>query len=134
MRTEIFIYKTVATRKGWEPCKERLAILIGPLKDSGSNVRNDGRVQAVGGDASGPYATLPEQERIPNWRRISSVVPPPHPISAIMDVAKAAKLLRIHPKTLRNRARRGIIPGVPVGRLWRFRASALNEWLDEIAS
>jgi len=53
---------------------------------------------------------------------------------SLLDVAEAAKLLRIHPKTLRNKARRGIIPGVQVGRLWRFRASALNEWLDEIAS
>ena len=53
---------------------------------------------------------------------------------SLLDVAEAAKLLRIHPKTLRNKARRGIIPGVQVGRLWRFRASALSEWLDEIAS
>ena len=52
----------------------------------------------------------------------------------LLDVAEAARLLRIHPKTLRNKARRGVIPGVQVGRLWRFRASALNEWLDEIAS
>jgi len=53
---------------------------------------------------------------------------------SLLDVAEAAKLLRIHPKTLRKKARRGIIPGVQVGRLWRFRASALNDWLDEIAS
>jgi len=53
---------------------------------------------------------------------------------SLLDVAEAAKLLRIHPKTLRNKARRGIIPGVQVGRLWRFRPSALNEWLDGIAS
>jgi excisionase family DNA binding protein len=53
---------------------------------------------------------------------------------SLLDVTEAAKLLRIHPKTLRNKARRGVIPGVQVGRLWRFRASALNEWLDEIAS
>ena len=53
---------------------------------------------------------------------------------SLLDVAEAARLLRIHPKTLRNRARRGVIPGVQVGRLWRFRASVLNEWLDEIAS
>jgi excisionase family DNA binding protein len=53
---------------------------------------------------------------------------------SLLDVAEAARLLRIHPKTLRNKARRGIIPGVQVGRLWRFRASALNEWLDDIAS
>ena len=53
---------------------------------------------------------------------------------SLLDVAEAAKLLRIHPKTLRSKARRGIIPGVQVGRLWRFRPSALNEWLDQIAS
>ena len=52
----------------------------------------------------------------------------------LLDVSEAARLLRIHPKTLRNKARRGVIPGVQVGRLWRFRASALNQWLDEIAS
>ena len=53
---------------------------------------------------------------------------------SLLDVSEAARLLRIHPKTLRNKARRGVIPGVQVGRLWRFRASALNQWLDEIAS
>ena len=53
---------------------------------------------------------------------------------SLLDVAEAAKFLRIHPKTLRAKARRGVIPGVQVGRLWRFRASALNEWLDQIAS
>jgi len=52
----------------------------------------------------------------------------------LCDVSEAAKFLKIHPKTLRDKARRGVIPGVQVGRLWRFRASALNEWLDEIAS
>jgi excisionase family DNA binding protein len=52
----------------------------------------------------------------------------------LLVVAEAAKLLRIHPKTLRTKARRGIIPATQVGRLWRFRASALNEWLEEIAS
>jgi excisionase family DNA binding protein len=53
---------------------------------------------------------------------------------SLLDVAEAARLLRIHPKTLRSKARRGVIPGVQVGRLWRFRASVLNEWLDDIAS
>jgi excisionase family DNA binding protein len=51
----------------------------------------------------------------------------------LLDVAEAAKLLRIHPKTLRVKARRGVIPAVQIGRVWRFRASALNRWLDEIA-
>jgi len=52
----------------------------------------------------------------------------------LLDVAEASKLLRIHPKTLRTKARLGIIPAVQVGKLWRFRASALNEWLHELAS
>jgi excisionase family DNA binding protein len=52
----------------------------------------------------------------------------------LLDSNEAAALLRIHPKTLRTKARRGIIPAVQVGRLWRFRASALNQWLDEMAS
>jgi excisionase family DNA binding protein len=52
----------------------------------------------------------------------------------LLDVVEAAKLLRIHPKTLRMKARSGIIPGIRFGRLWRFRASALNRWLKKIES
>ena len=51
----------------------------------------------------------------------------------LLDVTEAAKLLRIHPKTLRTKARQGEIPAKQIGKLWRFRASALNEWLDTIA-
>jgi excisionase family DNA binding protein len=52
----------------------------------------------------------------------------------LLDVIEAAKLLRIHPKTLRTKARSGIIPGIRFGRLWRFRASTLNRWLKKIES
>lgn len=52
----------------------------------------------------------------------------------LLDVVEAAKLLRIHPKTLRSKARHGEIPAKQIGKLWRFRASALNHWLDTIAS
>jgi excisionase family DNA binding protein len=48
----------------------------------------------------------------------------------LLDVIDAAKLLRIHPKTLRAKAGRGIIPGFQIGRVWRFRASILNRWLE----
>jgi excisionase family DNA binding protein len=51
----------------------------------------------------------------------------------LLDVAEAAKLLRIHPKTLRVKASQGIIPAVQIGRVWRFRASALNRWLEGIS-
>jgi len=39
-------------------------------------------------------------------------------------------LLGIHPKTLQKMARKGLIPGFRIGKLWAFRASALNEWLE----
>jgi excisionase family DNA binding protein len=52
----------------------------------------------------------------------------------LLDVAEAAQLLRMHPKTLRVKARNGIIPGIQIGRLWRFRASTLNRWLGKFAS
>ena len=52
----------------------------------------------------------------------------------LLDVAEAARLLRIHPKTLRAKAGHGIIPGIQIGRAWRFRASMLNRWLEGIAA
>jgi excisionase family DNA binding protein len=48
----------------------------------------------------------------------------------LLDSTEAASLLRIHPKTLQRMARNGEIVGVQIGRLWRFRASVLNSWLN----
>jgi excisionase family DNA binding protein len=59
---------------------------------------------------------------------------PTKPLNRLLDTEEAARLLRIHPKTLRRNARRGEIPATRVGRLWRFRASVLNEWLERLAS
>jgi excisionase family DNA binding protein len=47
----------------------------------------------------------------------------------LLDSNQAARLLRIHPKTLQKMARRGEIHGTHVGKLWRFRASDLNDWI-----
>lgn len=52
----------------------------------------------------------------------------------ILDSEEAAGLLHIHPKTLQRLARNGTIPGFRIGKLWGFRASALNEWLESRAS
>jgi excisionase family DNA binding protein len=52
----------------------------------------------------------------------------------LLDTDEAARLLRMHPGTLRTKARIGAIPGVQVGRRWRFRASTLNRWLGKLAS
>lgn len=52
----------------------------------------------------------------------------------LLDSNEAAALLKIHPKTLQKFARRGEIDAIQVGKLWRFRASALNHWLETTAS
>lgn len=52
----------------------------------------------------------------------------------LLDSDEAAALLKIHPKTLQRMARRGEIPGIQIGKLWRFRASDLAEWVQQIAS
>lgn len=48
----------------------------------------------------------------------------------LLDSVEAASMLRIHPKTLQRMARSGEITGIQIGRLWRFRASTLESWLN----
>lgn len=47
----------------------------------------------------------------------------------LLDSDEAAALLKIHPKTLQRMARRGEIPAIQIGKLWRFRASELDAWM-----
>lgn len=53
-----------------------------------------------------------------------SFVPEP-----LLDSFEAAAIMKIHPKTLQKLARAGRIPGVHVGKLWRFRASVIDSWI-----
>lgn len=50
----------------------------------------------------------------------------------LLDSDEAAALLKIHPKTLQKLARRGEVAAIQIGRLWRFRATSLNRWLEKI--
>ena len=56
-----------------------------------------------------------------------------HAFEPLIDSEEAAALLKIHPKTLQKLARNGEITAIKIGKLWRFRASALNRWLEGIA-
>jgi excisionase family DNA binding protein len=49
----------------------------------------------------------------------------------LLDSEEAAALLKIHPKTLQKLARKGEVDAIQIGKLWRFRASALNRWLEK---
>lgn len=49
----------------------------------------------------------------------------------LLDSAEAAAIIKIHPKTLQRLARNGQIRGVQVGRLWRFRGSEIENWIQQ---
>lgn len=50
----------------------------------------------------------------------------------LLDSEEAATFLKIHPKTLQKLARNGEVHAIKIGKLWRFRASDLNHWINEI--
>src|SRR5271167_1095894 len=50
-------------------------------------------------------------------------------IEPLIDAAQAARILRLHPVTVREMASRGFIPGLKIGKVWRFRASSLDKWV-----
>lgn len=52
----------------------------------------------------------------------------------LLDSKEAAALLKIHPNTLKKLARSGEIAAIQIGKLWRFRASSLNEWVKKMLS
>jgi excisionase family DNA binding protein len=49
----------------------------------------------------------------------------------LLDSHQAAAMLRVHPRTLQRLVHRGKICAVQVGKLWRFRASAIEAWIDK---
>ena len=53
-----------------------------------------------------------------------------HSTERLLDSHEAAALLRVHPRTLQRLAQRGEIAGVQVGKLWRFRASSIDAWIQ----
>jgi len=88
---------------------------------------------ATGGRRDETYGGVPP---IRNQEQLAGgIISPSHiAFEPLLDIIDAAKLLRIHPKTLRAKAARGIIPGIQIGRIWRFRASMLDQWLAEITN
>ena len=55
--------------------------------------------------------------------------PVPH-FERFLDSHQAAALLQIHPKTLQRLARKGEIRAMRIGKLWRFRTSDLDVWVE----
>jgi len=51
-------------------------------------------------------------------------------IEPLIDAHEAAQILRLHPVTVREMAARREIPGLKIGKVWRFRASSLDAWVN----
>jgi excisionase family DNA binding protein len=63
---------------------------------------------------------------------------PRHPVASevfipepLLDTDQAAAIVHIHPKTLQKLARCRVIRAVQIGKIWRFRASVLEEWIQQ---
>ena len=47
----------------------------------------------------------------------------------ILDADEVARILRVHPRTVKRLASQGILPGFRVGGQWRFRRGAIEEYI-----
>ena len=54
-------------------------------------------------------------------------------MTQIMTVDEVARYLGVVPDTVYRKARRGEIPAVKMGKMWRFPKETLDRWLDETA-
>jgi excisionase family DNA binding protein len=52
-------------------------------------------------------------------------------VEKLLTPEEAAELLRLSVYTLQEYARKGVIPAIKVGKVWRFREPELNTWLEK---
>lgn len=51
----------------------------------------------------------------------------------VMNANEVARYLRVVPDTIYRKARRGEIPAVKMGKVWRFPKETLDKWLNDTA-
>jgi Helix-turn-helix domain len=71
-----------------------------------------------------------ESHRIPhrNAKLLASEPLVPEPL---LNTDQTAAIMRVHPKTLRKYARKGVVRGFQLGMMWRFRASEIDGGISE---
>jgi excisionase family DNA binding protein len=50
-------------------------------------------------------------------------------VESLIDANEAGRVLKMHPVTVREMAARNELPGFKIGKVWRFRASSLDQWI-----
>lgn len=51
--------------------------------------------------------------------------------NTLLTVDEVAKFLRLKPETIRSMARRGDLPAIKLGRVWRFKKSSIIQLLED---
>ena len=51
-------------------------------------------------------------------------------MEALLTSQEAGAILRLHPKVVERKAKRGEVPGFKIGKGWRYRASSLDAWIN----
>ena len=54
-------------------------------------------------------------------------------VARVMNVDEVARYLRVVPDTIYRKARRGEIPAVKMGKVWRFPKETIDKWLNDSA-
>ena len=54
-------------------------------------------------------------------------------LTRVMNVDEVARYLKVVPDTIYRKARRGEIPAVKMGKVWRFPKETLDRWLNDSA-
>ncbi len=54
-------------------------------------------------------------------------------VTRVMNVDEVARYLKVVPDTIYRKARRGEIPAVKMGKVWRFPKETLDKWLNDAA-
>lgn len=72
---------------------------------------------------------MPEEKQPPASRPGESHLPQSVK-EPLLDSHQAAAILKVHPRTVQRLVHRGKIHAIQVGKLWRFRASVIEAWLE----
>jgi excisionase family DNA binding protein len=67
----------------------------------------------------------------PPKARLQALLPGAFFPEPLLDSEQAAAILQLHSKTLQKMARRREIRALQIGKVWRFRASVLDEWIQQ---
>lgn len=52
-------------------------------------------------------------------------------MSYVMNTNELAKYLKLNPDTIRRQAEKQVIPGIRIGRVWRFPKAMIDMWIKE---